>query len=421
MEKSIIFDNVKHYITKVYLVRTMKNTNTELPNHHKILLILDTQFVHWKGTQRFLFEMGSYLTKHGYEVTLLENANSELPDKPVKMDVNIPFKIVSLRFRKIFGVYVVPKSFIMSEKPDIIYATNLNSLPFIPSAGFKTIFGCLVLNISSLPYLQKSEKIKFRLKSYIFVTIQRFLWRNHQIMIHALNEDQGDWVRKITKNRYPVRVIGIPVEYPYMDIGTRIAQKAKNDKFTILYFGAFSNYRGFKEFIDIIKFIETKEINEDIIFLIAGDGPLKSQVVEVATSYDNVKFIERPSDNEKWKIMLNSDLFIYPSVIENFSIIAAEAQICGLPSLVADILPLKNIVINGKTGHVLALNNIEKMAYDKIYEYMQLWMDNYEKYKEMRIEISVLSKRLCKEEVLPKLLDMIQYFVQNDLVVCSPK
>jgi hypothetical protein len=48
-------------------------------------------------------------------------------------------------------------------------------------------------------------------------------------------------------------------------------------------------------------------------------------------------------------------------------------------------------------------------------------MDNYEKYKEMRIEISVLSKRLCKEEVLPKLLDMIQYFVQNDLVVCSPK
>jgi len=70
---------------------------------------------------------------------------------------------------------------------------------------------------------------------------------------------------------------------------------------------------------------------------------------------------------------------------------------------------------------VLALNNIEKMAYDKIYEYMQLWMNNYEKYKEMRIEISVLSKRLCKEEVLPKLLDMTQYFVQNDLAVCSPK
>lgn len=380
----------------------------------KVLLVLDSQFKHWKGTQRFLYEFGLYLILNGFNVVLIENSNSTIPDIPVKNDFEIPFRIIGADFKKFLGVSLVPSEIIIREKPDLVYAVNLNSLPFIVSKQYKTIFGTHVLNISELKYSRKSEILRFNMKRFFFIVILKLVWRNKKIMIHALNTDQRDWISKVTKNKFPVEVIGNPVD---CKIDANIAflnNLKKNDKFTILFFGSFSRRRGFSEFLSIIKYIQTKQIDKIFHFVIAGGGPLQSKADEIVKIYENITLLIRPTDDQKREIMLSSDLFVFPSVIETYSITAVEAQSSGLPSLFSDVTPLKNIVVDGKTGYCLSLTkNFEQRFFEKILEYLQLWEKDYEEYKNLRIKIAESTRNLCKENILPQLLDMVERFIRE--------
>ena len=381
----------------------------------KVLLVLDSQLEHWKGTQRFLYEFGSYLILNGCDVVLLENMNSELPDAPVRVDFVIPFRIIRTGFRKFLGVFFVPKNVIRREQPDIVYAANLNSLPLIVSREYKTIFGTHVLNISELKYAGRSERFRFNIKKIFFTLIVKFIWRGKNIMIHALNTDQRDWIVKVTNNRFPVREIGNPVECRIDETIAFLMKMGKNEKFTVLYFGPFSPQRGFLEFLSIVKYMHRGLLNVSFNFIIAGDGPLRGDAEELLKIYDDISLSIRPTDEQKKKIMLSSDLFVFPSINENFPFTAVEAQSSGLPCLFSDITPLKNIVIEGKTGYCLPLSkDFEKIFSNKISEYKHLWETDYEKYRSMRIEIAEVTRRLCKENVLPQLLDMVESFLKDE-------
>ena len=110
----------------------------------KILFILDSQFSEWKGTQRFLYEFGTYLSKNGFTITLIENnRNRGEIDIPINRD--LPFNIVSVKFPRLFGIYYVPKKVIQEISPDVIYSNSLNSTPLTPLANIPTIFGMHVV------------------------------------------------------------------------------------------------------------------------------------------------------------------------------------------------------------------------------------------------------------------------------------
>ena len=126
-------------------------------------------------------------------------------------------------------------------------------------------------------------------------------------MIHALNTDQRDWINNNTKNRFPVRVIGIPVDCRIAENIAFLKYVEKNEKFTVLYFGPFSPERGFSEFFSIVKYIHVNQLKESFHFVIAGDGPLRSEAEELAKLYDNIILFIRPTDDQKRNTMLSSD------------------------------------------------------------------------------------------------------------------
>ena len=148
---------------------------------------------------------------------------------------------------------------------------------------------------------------------------------------------------------------------------------------------------------------------------------MRDQAISASQKYENVEFIKRPNDEQKRKLMLSSDLFVFPSINETFSIISVEAQSCGLPCLFSDITPLKNIAIEGKTGYCLSLDDgFEKRFSDKITEYFQTWQNDYNKYVKMRMEIAEITRRLCRENVLPQLLDMVESSIKRDKESSEP-
>ena len=113
--------------------------------------------------------------------------------------------------------------------------------------------------------------------------------------------------------------------------------------------------------------------------------------------------------------MLSSDLFVFLYIKENFPFTVIEAQSSGLPCPFSDITPLKNIVIEGKTCYYLPLGkDFEKIFSNKISEYKHPWETDYEKYRSIRIEIAEVTRRMCKEHVLPQLLDMVESFLKDE-------
>ena len=88
-----------------------------------------------------------------------------------------------------------------------------------------------------------------------------------------------------------------------------------------------------------------------------------------------------------------------------------EAQLRGLPAIVMNCAPLKNIVKNEKTGYILSEPNLVNKIVDKINIYYQKWNGNYETYIQMRLNISDITARLCKDKILPDFYKMLFGFI----------
>lgn len=103
----------------------------------------------------------------------------------------------------------------------------------------------------------------------------------------------------------------------------------------ILQVGAFTPQKNHQFTIDIFK--KLIEIEPDFKLLLAGDGPLKSEIESMVKDLhleNNVMFLGEVSNLAK--VYSAADYLIFPSAWEPFGIVALEGQMSGLPVFVSD-------------------------------------------------------------------------------------
>ena len=157
---------------------------------------------------------------------------------------------------------------IKKMEPDVIFANSFSSFPLIPSSDYRTIYGMHIIHVSSLKYMPMKERSRFNTKRISFTLIVKFIWKGKNIMIHVLNTDQGDWIVKITKNRFAVRGISNPVECRIETIAY-LRKMEKNDRFTLLYFGSLLAEKCFERFLNILDHAE-RSLTRKISLIISG-------------------------------------------------------------------------------------------------------------------------------------------------------
>lgn len=373
----------------------------------KALFILDYPLSEWKGTQRTIYEFANYLYNLGVGVTLLEN-NKE-SGYGLNSNINVPFKLISYEFN-FRGKNKKLRSIIKAEQPDVIYTANIIN-PFIPTFGTKTIFGMHSMNVSAIPFMNYKAKIKFYITQLALSIFSLIFWNGKTVMFQADNTDQVNWVKKVYFNRIKATFVGLPVECISDDERAMLKRNHKNKKFTVLFFGALDRERGFEYFLEVIGLMKSNE--ENMQFTIAGNGTMKDFAEKAEQNFSNVTYIHNPSEKEKNDIMINSDIFVFPSWIENYSVTTVEAQLRGLPAIVMDCAPLRNIVENEKTGNLISEPNLIDKIIEKINMYYQIWENNYESYIQMRLNICELTTRLCKDRILPEFYKMLEGFLNN--------
>ncbi len=129
-----------------------------------------------------------------------------------------------------------------------------------------------------------------------------------------------------------------------------------------------SNFRKVKRVEDVVKIFEKVYQEVPSKLLLIGDGPERQNVEELCRQVglcDEIRFLGKQDAIEE--LLAVSDLFILPSESESFGLAALEAMACEVPVISSNIGGLPEVNIEGKTGYLSDVGNIDEMARNAIH------------------------------------------------------
>ena len=184
-------------------------------------------------------------------------------------------------------------------------------------------------------------------------------------------------------NPSKIRVVynGIDLKKIHSMKGTNILQQfgLTKEDLILLYLGRLHPKKCPADLIKALPKVAQAVPNAKLVF--AGEGEERDNLEKLVLNLnisDKVIFTGFVSEDEKWDLLKNCDVFVLPSIIEGHPISLIEAMACGKPVLTTDSGPFPEIVKNGKTGILVPLHSPDRLAE----EIINLAMDN-EKRKAM--------------------------------------
>lgn len=141
-----------------------------------------------------------------------------------------------------------------------------------------------------------------------------------------------------------------------------------------------SNFRPVKRVEDVLQIFKNISDKIPAKLLLVGDGPdrIKMETLcrELCVS-DDVRFLGKLDVVEE--VLSVADLFLMPSEKESFGLAALEAMACEVPVVSSNAGGIPELNINGKTGFVSDIGNVEEMSKNALHI---LHDDNLAKFKE---------------------------------------
>jgi len=125
-----------------------------------------------------------------------------------------------------------------------------------------------------------------------------------------------------------------------------------------------SNFREVKRVRDTIKalrIILDKGVKTKLLLI--GDGPDRSECQALSRElgiWQQTRFLGKQS--ELASVLSASDVFLMPSGNESFGLSALEAMACGLPVVSSDVGGLPELNIDGETGFVVPVGDVQGIA-----------------------------------------------------------
>jgi N-acetyl-alpha-D-glucosaminyl L-malate synthase BshA len=128
-----------------------------------------------------------------------------------------------------------------------------------------------------------------------------------------------------------------------------------------------SNFRKVKRVEDVLKIFDKVRQKVPSKLLLLGDGPERHHIEKLCRELDNcedVKLLGKIVNPEQHLAL--SDLFILPSETESFGLAALEAMAAGVPVISTNTGGLPEVNVQGKTGFLSNVGNVDEMAANAI-------------------------------------------------------
>jgi glycosyltransferase involved in cell wall biosynthesis len=168
--------------------------------------------------------------------------------------------------------------------------------------------------------------------------------------IHTVSEASRDDLIKVGVKK-PIYVIhnAIPIKEAEITI---------TNPYQFVYVGRLVFYKNLQVVIKALRLL--KERFPKINLIIIGKGPYRNYLEKLVEKYslqNNVIFKGYLSEEEKNKLLAESQALVFLSLFEAFGLVILEAFMQKKPVLVSNVRPLSDIVEHKKTGLVISPND----------------------------------------------------------------
>ena len=129
-----------------------------------------------------------------------------------------------------------------------------------------------------------------------------------------------------------------------------------------------SNFRRVKRVEDAIQVFYNVRQQIPAKLLLVGDGPERSNAEKLCREldiYEDTRFLGKLEAVEE--VLSVADLFLMPSAKESFGLAALEAMACEVPVISSDVGGLPELNIDGETGFVCPVGDIDAMTEKALY------------------------------------------------------
>ncbi len=308
----------------------------------KVLIVTN-----WYPTERnpvagvFVKEFAEAVSKYCDVVVLHPEPSENVKMFKIRKTSN-NFKVIKLMYRAIgsSSLSYVLSSFlailwmvknIKKFAPDVIHAHNYLAAVWAIIAG--RIYGIPVIITEHglhkegddyKDYLLKSVRLK--IKNFIAKII--FNSADYLIFVSRASRDHISQTLGVLK---PNSVISNVLNENFLKI-KKIISNNYNNKKIILFIGGLNPRKGVNYLLEAAKILKRRR--SDFIIKIVGYGPFEGKYRKLAKELgvdDVVEFLGRVNDNIKIELLKSCDVFVLPSLFENFGIVLIEAMACGKP------------------------------------------------------------------------------------------
>lgn len=209
----------------------------------------------------------------------------------------------------------------------------------------------------------------------------------------APSQAVADHFNSYTDLKFAKKVTVIPHGIPECQ-----ASGVKNESFPQLtYVGVLYEHKGAHMLPDIIKGLKSKDL--DFCFNIVGDGVLRNQLeISLCNEIQQgiVQFTGVVSSTEVYDLLSKTSIFVYPTQLDSFGLVIAEAMMCGAVPVVSHLEGITdNLVEDGRNGFLIPVGDADAFV-DKILSLIR----NPELLKTMRTAANETAEQKFSLEVM---------------------
>lgn len=291
-------------------------------------------------------------------------------------DLGYNIKVFPQKSRADMSVVKKLREEIDREKFDIIHAHGAR-------ANFIVMFLKKYIRVPVITTIHSDYKLDFKdsfYKNLVFTTLNKVALKYFDYYITVSDSFRQMLIeRNFNKDKIFVLYNGIDKDKKF----NFIPKKDFLSRYNINYNGEF--LVGIAARLDKVKDHQTfiaacKEVlkeNTDIIFLIAGEGEEKENLLKEIKDFEkNIYFLDFVKDN--YSFFNAIDLNVLTSISESFPYVILESALMNVASISTDVGGISKVIINDNTGYLIGVCDYKSLSQKILYLY-----NNRQKLKEL--------------------------------------
>lgn len=343
----------------------------------KILILSNGWKTRISGGEEHILQVAKYWSRDHDITFILPNlgynyckellhGKTHIYNSPLEKEIHGTFSVLIFYFVRILRAILYPSK----EYFDVIIASSHYPYDVIPAMFMKLRLPSskLVIYFHSLdiPYQSLGFRWIVSIMSNYFGAL---LVKRCADLVFTVNTYTRNFLLSIGVKKDRISLISNGVEIKKFH--------PKKKFFDLCFVGRHVKHKGIYDLLRILEIVCKTRPNTKLV--ICGHGEETSKINELIRKKkleNNVFLPGFVQENEKWKILCSSRIFVFPSRLEGWGIAIAEAMACGLPVIAYDLPIYKEVF--GDRLITVPLGDVDAMA-----KHIILLLENPKRAKEI--------------------------------------